>query len=108
MDMAVKLHRCSYVFAKLGPHPCWRVQKALDEQGIEYEIVKGPFFGKREEHVKKTGQRAYPAIEFEDGTIYREESADDGEDDPRRRTRLEAQRRPLQPEHRYNLSFAGL
>ena len=76
MDMALKLHRCSYVFAKLGAHPCWRVQKALDEKGIEYEIVKGPFFGKREEHVKKTGQRAYPVIEFEDGTIYREQSAD--------------------------------
>jgi hypothetical protein len=25
-----------------GPHPCWQVQKALDEAGVEYEIVKHP------------------------------------------------------------------
>ena len=31
--MAVKLHRCSTKW-KVGP--CWRVQKALDEQGIDY------------------------------------------------------------------------
>ena len=36
--MAVKLHRCSTKW-KVGP--CWRVQKALDEQGIDYEVVKG-------------------------------------------------------------------
>jgi len=33
--MAVKLHRCSLMFVKIDAHPCWRVQKALDEQGIE-------------------------------------------------------------------------
>jgi hypothetical protein len=40
--MAVKLHRCSNLWVKVGDHPCWRVQKALDEQGIEYEVVPGP------------------------------------------------------------------
>ena len=40
--MAVKLHRCSNEWVKLSAHPCWRVQKALDEQGIAYEVVKGP------------------------------------------------------------------
>jgi hypothetical protein len=25
---------------KVGAHPCWRVQKAIDEQGIEYEVVQ--------------------------------------------------------------------
>ena len=40
--MALKLHRCSAHWMKLKVHPCWNVQKALDEQGIEYEIVKGP------------------------------------------------------------------
>ena len=40
--MAVKLHRCSNVWVKLSGHPCWKVQKALDEQGIDYELVKGP------------------------------------------------------------------
>ena len=31
--MAVKLHRCSNVWVKLPGHPCWKVQKALDEKG---------------------------------------------------------------------------
>ena len=30
------------MFVKVDGHPCWKVQKALDEQGIEYELVKGP------------------------------------------------------------------
>lgn len=75
--MAVKLHRCSAMWAKVGAHPCHRVQKALDEQGIEYEVVKGPLRpGKREELNRISGQRKYPTIEFEDGSAYREESAD--------------------------------
>ena len=40
--MAVKLHRCPLLFLKIGAHPCHVVQTALDEQGIEYEIVKAP------------------------------------------------------------------
>ena len=40
--MAVKLHRCRHVWIKLSTHPCWRVQKALDETGVEYEIVPEP------------------------------------------------------------------
>jgi glutaredoxin len=73
--MAVRLHRCSNVWVKLGGHPCWRVQKALDEQGIEYEAVKLPWQpGKREDVERLSGQRKYPVIEFEDGSIYREES----------------------------------
>jgi glutathione S-transferase len=71
--MAVKLHRCSTMFAKFDAHPCWRVQKALDEQGVEYEVVKGPLRpGKRDELERLSGQRKYPVVEFEDGTIYRE------------------------------------
>ena len=73
--MAVKLHRCSAMFAKLDAHPCWKVQKALDEQGIDYEVVKGPLRpGKRDELERISGQRKYPAIEFEDGSAYRDES----------------------------------
>ena len=73
--MAVKLHRCGAMFAKLDAHPCWKVQKALDEQGIEYEVVKGPLRpGKRDELEQISGQRKYPVIEFEDGTAYRAES----------------------------------
>ena len=40
--MPVKLHRCSATWLKIGRHPCWKVQKALDDQGIEYEVVTGP------------------------------------------------------------------
>ena len=75
--MAVKLHRCSTMWAKMGGHPCWKVQKALDEQGIEYEVAKGPLAkGKRDEIERLSGQRQYPVIEFEDGRVYREESGD--------------------------------
>jgi glutathione S-transferase len=73
--MAVKLHRCPVMFAKYDGHPCWKVQKALDDQGIEYEVVKGPLLpGKRKDLEQLSGQRKYPAIEFEDGTVYRDES----------------------------------
>ena len=75
--MAVKLHRCPNVFVKIQAHPCWAVQSALDEQGIEYELHKGPLRrGKRDEVEAKSGQRLYPVIEFEDGTTYREEGKD--------------------------------
>ena len=73
--MAVKLHRCSLMWVKIGAHPCWKVQKALDEEGVDYEVVKGPISpGKREELKQLSGQSKYPVIEFEDGTTYREES----------------------------------
>ena len=36
----IKLHRCSAMWVKIGGHPCWRVQKALDESGTEYEVVQ--------------------------------------------------------------------
>jgi glutaredoxin len=73
--MAIKLHRCSNIWVKLQGHPCWRVQKALDEQGIEYQVVKGPLSrGKRDDIERLSGQRKYPVVEFEDGSVYREES----------------------------------
>jgi glutathione S-transferase len=75
--MSVKLHRCSIQWFKLDAHPCWKVQRALDEQGVEYEVVAGPVRpGKRDELEQLSGQRKYPAIEFEDGRVYREESTD--------------------------------
>ena len=75
--MPVKLHRCSVTWAKVDAHPCWKVQKALEDQGIEYEVVKGPLRpGKRDELEELSGQRKYPTIEFEDGRVYREESTD--------------------------------
>lgn len=75
--MSVKLHRCPVIWAKIDAHPCWKVQKALDEQGVEYEVVKGPLRpGKRSDLEQLSGQRKYPAIEFDDGRVYREESTD--------------------------------
>jgi glutaredoxin len=73
--MAIKLHRCPNMWVKVSGHPCWKVQKALNEEGIEYEVVRGPLRrGKRDELETLSGQRAYPVIEFEDGSVYREES----------------------------------
>jgi glutaredoxin len=75
--MAVKLHRCSTMWVKIDGHPCWRVQKALDEQGVEYEVVGHPWAPwSRDEIERISGQKKYPVIEFEDGTIYRAESKD--------------------------------
>ena len=45
--------------------------------GVDYEAVHGPWLRyKRKVVATNTGQSAYPAIEFEDGTWYREESKD--------------------------------
>jgi glutaredoxin len=77
--MAVKLHRCSGMWAKFGGHPCWRVQKALDDSGVEYEVVnEGSAFkgSSRAQTIEKTGQKKFPWIEFEDGSVYRAESKD--------------------------------
>jgi hypothetical protein len=53
------------------------VQKALDEQGIDYEVVNGPSRpGKRVDLQRLSGQRLYPVIEFENGSFYRDESKD--------------------------------
>ena len=74
--MAMKLHRCSNMWVKVKGHPCWKVQKALDDQGIAYEVVRGPWPSKKKRSavLEGTGQAMYPAIEFEDGSWYREES----------------------------------
>jgi glutathione S-transferase len=73
--MAIKLHRCKNEWVKIKGHPCWRVQKALDDAGVDYELVKGPVGrGKRDDLEALTGQRLYPVIEFEDGSTYRDES----------------------------------
>jgi hypothetical protein len=49
------------------------VQKALDDQGVAY--VPGPWRPKdRAAVIEGTGQPLYPAIRFEDGSWYRDES----------------------------------
>jgi glutaredoxin len=76
--MTIKLHRCRFTFLRSDRFECHRVQKALDDQGIDYELVKSPYFprSRRKEVERLTGQQLLPVIEFEDGSAYREESAD--------------------------------
>jgi len=76
--MAVRLHRCGGQWVKIKGHPCWRVEKALMDMGIEYERVPGPSMPrtKRTALVEGTGQDRFPAIQFEDGSWYRQESKD--------------------------------
>ena len=70
----MKLHRCGTPW-RFGP--CWRVQKALDDQGIAYEVVAGPWRPKKRTAViDGTRQPLYPAIRFDDGSWYRDESKD--------------------------------
>jgi hypothetical protein len=56
------------------------VESALIDQGVEYDVVLGSSLpwrrGSRRELIEKTGQNRFPAIEFEDGSVYREESID--------------------------------
>jgi glutathione S-transferase len=74
--MAVKLHRCSATWAKIGGHPCWKAQKALDESGVDYELVLHSSLRFRRPEVAEMtgGPRALPIIEFDDGSILRESS----------------------------------
>lgn len=74
----VKLHRCPFTFLKADLDHCWRVQRALDEQGISYEVVKEPVLprSRRKDVIALSGQHMLPVIEFEDGSAYREESDD--------------------------------
>ena len=61
--MAIKLHTCGNTWIH-GGHPCWK--------------VKHPSFprGRRDELEKLSGQRKLPVLEFEDGRVLREDSAE--------------------------------
>ncbi len=76
--MPVRLHRCRFVGFRSRFHPCWRVQEALDERGVDYELVVEPWpiRSRRTAVIEGTGQSGLPAIELEDGTWYREQSAE--------------------------------
>jgi glutathione S-transferase len=73
---SVKLHRCPFTFVHNDMDHCWKVQKALDEQGIDYEIVKEPLLprSRRKDVIRMSGQDRLPVVEFEDGSAYRAES----------------------------------
>ena len=74
----VKLHRCPLTFLHTDLDSCWKVQRALDEQGVDYEVVKEPLYprGRRKDVTALSGQHMLPVIQFEDGTAYRAESDD--------------------------------
>jgi glutathione S-transferase len=76
--MTIKLHRCPFTFVHNDMDACWKVQKALDDQGVDYEVVKVPVYprGRRKQVIELTGQNRVPVIEFDDGTAYRAESKD--------------------------------
>ena len=73
---SVRLHRCLLTFVHNDIDACWKVQKALDDQGIEYEIVKSPTHPRRrrKQVIAISGQDMVPMIEFENGSSYRAES----------------------------------
>jgi glutathione S-transferase len=74
--MAIKVHTCPNTWVH-GGHPCWKVLKAVQDSGMPYEHVKEPLRrGKRTAVVEATGQAKLPAIELENGTWVREESAE--------------------------------
>ena len=94
--MAIKLHRCRWLWFKFGGHPCWKVQKALDQRGVQYDVVPGPLGrSKRDDLERLTGQRQYPVIEFEDGSVYRDQSKAMAE--TIKAGRLDQKRAPTQP-----------
>jgi glutathione S-transferase len=71
----VKLHRCSYTFLHVDLDACWKVERALKDQGVDYEVVKHGFGkGKRPDVVALSGQKLLPVLELADGTAYRAES----------------------------------
>jgi hypothetical protein len=75
--MTVKLHR-DRVPLRIDGHPCWRVEKALIDAGIPYEVVYEPSLprSRRTRVIAATGQPTLPAIELEDGRWLQEGSAD--------------------------------
>ena len=94
--MPVKLHRCPNMWAKFGGHPCWKVQKALDDQGIEYEVVKGSWPGrsKRTEVVRAgTGQSGVSGDRVRGRQLVSRAVEGHGADDPRRPSDGEARGR---------------
>lgn len=65
----MKLHRCRFSGLKAG-HACWRVEEALRDAAVDYEVVVEPTFprGRRRAVIEATSQNRLPAVELEDGT----------------------------------------
>lgn len=77
MAEPVKLHRCNYTFLHTEMDACWKVEKALKEQGVPYEVVKegwGKSERSRASVIELTGQKLLPVLELPGGEVYRAES----------------------------------
>jgi glutathione S-transferase len=73
----MKFHRCNWMWLKIDGHSCQRVQKALDEKGIDYELVKHTAIRPLRRDVEElSGQKLLPVLELDDGRVIREESKD--------------------------------
>lgn len=73
----VKLHRCSYTFLHVKADACWKVEKALRDEGVDYEVVKHGFGkGRRPAVEQLSGQSKLPVLELPGGEVYRAESDD--------------------------------
>ena len=74
--MSVKLHTCGATWLKIDAHPCWTVEKALKERGVEFEAIREPTFprSRRKAVEEHTDQRLLPVIENADGTWIRDDS----------------------------------
>ncbi len=74
--MSTKLHTCGVTWLKIDAHPCWTVEKALNERGVDYEAVREPTYprSRRKALEEHTNQRLLPVIETADGTWIREDS----------------------------------
>ena len=79
MSETAKLHRCSYTFLHTEMDACWKVEKALKEEGIPYEVVKhgyGKSEKSRAEVIELSGQKLLPVLELPGGEVYRADSGD--------------------------------
>ena len=57
--MAIKLHRCPVKSARSAGHPCWKVEQALADAGIEYEVVKHTVLRWRRDEIGELAARIH-------------------------------------------------
>ena len=79
--MAVKLHRCRFEWLKTGP--CWKVEKALKDMGIDYELAPGPSRPSKRNEDRAHGAGALSGDRVRGRNVVPRGVEGHGEDDPR-------------------------